>query len=273
MNAKHNSDKEQNQLDETPESLFRDIEIEFLIHELKDPIAVIETGLRTVLEKRDKFGPLTPRQEKTLNRVLRNSMKARDMLHGLLEVGRSEAGCFICCRFKPAQAAYGALLDALEMNAANLLEQFGENDSQKDVMNYLTEKRIFVDISPEAAEAEMHQDETKFRQIVGNLIKNAMHHRKQRIEIRMNREGDQLLLDVSDDGPGVDPADSERIFRRYARGNACSLIPRSGHGLGLAGARILTRCLGGDIELESKKGKGATFRVRLPLSLDSSSVQ
>jgi signal transduction histidine kinase len=268
MSAKHNPQKEQQQLDETPERFFRDIEIEFLIHELKDPLAVIETGLRTVLNKREKFGPLTSRQEKTLNRVLRNSMKAREMLHGLLEVGRSEAGCFICCRFKPAQAAYGALLDALEMNAANFLDQFGENDSQKDVLGVLSEKGISVDISPGAAEAEMHQDELKFRQIVGNLIKNAMHHRKKRVEIRMNREGDQLLLDVTDDGPGVDPGDREMIFRRYAQGDACALIPRSGHGLGLAGARILARCLGGDIELESKKGKGATFRVRLPLSLD-----
>jgi len=273
MNAKQIPQKERNQLDKSPERLFRDIEIEFLIHELKDPIAVIETGLRTVLEKREKFGQLTLRQEKTLKRVLRNSMKARDMLHGLLEVGRSEAGCFICCRFKPAQAAYNALLDALEINAANLLEQFGESDSEKDVLVFLSEKGIFIDISPEAAEAEMHQDETKFRQIIGNLIKNAMHHRKQRVEIRMNREGDQLVLDVSDDGPGVDPADREMIFRRYAQGNACSLIPRSGHGLGLAGARILTRCLGGDIELESKKGKGATFRVRLPLSLETGSEQ
>lgn len=255
-------------MDETPERFFRDIEIEFLIHELKDPLAVIETGLRTVLEKRKKFGQLTVRQERTLKRVLRNSMKARDMLHGLLEVGRSEAGCFICCRFKPAQAAYVALLEALEMNAAHLLDQFGENDNQQDVLGVLSEKGITVDISSGAAEAEMHQDETKFRQIVGNLIKNAMHHRKQRIEIRMNREADQLLLDVTDDGPGVDPDDREMIFRRYARGNTCSLLPRSGHGLGLAGARILARCLGGDIELESKKGKGATFCVRLPLSLD-----
>jgi C4-dicarboxylate-specific signal transduction histidine kinase len=42
---------------------------------------------------------------------------------------------------------------------------------------------------------------------------------------------------------------------------------RNGHGLGLAGARIIARCLGGNIEVDCAEGKGATFRLRLPLSL------
>ncbi|MGA8020769.1 MAG: hypothetical protein WCA42_18020, partial [Desulfobacterales bacterium] len=60
---------------------FREVEIEFLIHELKDPFAIIETGVRTLLEKKDKFGPLTPRQEKILKRTLRSSNRARTMLN------------------------------------------------------------------------------------------------------------------------------------------------------------------------------------------------
>ncbi|RLC07856.1 MAG: hypothetical protein DRI24_24220, partial [Deltaproteobacteria bacterium] len=49
-------------------SFFQDLSVEFLIHELKDPIAVIETGARTLLKKQDKFGSLSARQEKTMNR-------------------------------------------------------------------------------------------------------------------------------------------------------------------------------------------------------------
>jgi signal transduction histidine kinase len=82
----------------TPENFFRDVEIEFLIHELKDPLAIIETGLRTLLERQDKYGSLAPRQEKTLKRTLRNSKKARQMLANLLEIGRSESGCFFYAR-------------------------------------------------------------------------------------------------------------------------------------------------------------------------------
>ena len=100
---------------DTPEQFFREIEIQFLIHELKDPIAIIETGLRTLLEKQEKFGPLSSKQQNTLKRTLRNSKKARSMLNNLLEIGRSESGCFICSHFEPAQSVYEALKDSLEI--------------------------------------------------------------------------------------------------------------------------------------------------------------
>ena len=102
------------------EQFFREIEIEFMVHELKDPIAIIETGLRTLLERQDKFGRLSPRQENTLKRTLRNSKKARELLHNLLEIGRSESGCFIGERFQPAESAFEALKDALEIHAWNV---------------------------------------------------------------------------------------------------------------------------------------------------------
>src|SRR3989339_618414 len=95
-----------------PKTFFREVQIEFLIHELKDPISVIETGIKTLLTKRDKYGSLSASQEKTLNRALRNTKKAWEMLNSLLEIGRSEAGCFISCRFQPAQVAYETLLEA-----------------------------------------------------------------------------------------------------------------------------------------------------------------
>jgi two-component system OmpR family sensor kinase len=72
---------------------FREIEIEFLIHELKDPISVIETGVRMLLERKETHGPLSMRQEKTLKRVLRNAQKARNMMYGLLELWKFIMDC------------------------------------------------------------------------------------------------------------------------------------------------------------------------------------
>jgi signal transduction histidine kinase len=57
------------------------------------------------------------------------------------------------------------------------------------------------------------------------------------------------------------------VFKRYAQVKACSIVPRKGHGLGLAGANIISRCLGGSLKLESEKGKGATFRLKIPIRL------
>lgn len=248
---------------------FREVEIEFLIHELKDPLAVIETGVRTLLEKKDKFGPLTPRQEKILKRTLRNSNKARAMLSSLLEIGRSEAGCFFCAPFKPVPAAYGVLLEVLDGLPGDISEQFRVLTEEKAVRDFLARQGILLTIGSALEDAELLQDETKFRQIVGNLIKNALHFRKERVEIRMHLEIDTLLVEVADDGPGIDPAHHQMVFERYKQVNGCLLSPgtgqsRSGHGLGLAGALIMARCLGGDIELESTAGQGATFRLKLP---------
>ena len=254
---------------ESPGGFFRDVEIEFLIHELKDPLAVIETGLRTILEKRSKFGPLTSRQEKTVQRALRNSHKARQMLNGLLEIGRSESGCFICRRFQPAQSACVALLEALETTSRKDVVGGQTGKDSGPVHRLLETNGIFLDIAVDAAELEIFQDEIKFRQIIGNLIKNAIHHRRQRIDVRIFQQDELLFVEVTDDGPGVDPKERELIFQRYVQGKECSLTPRNGHGLGLAGARIIARCLGGEIELETTKGKGATFRMRLPLSIQN----
>ena len=78
----------------------RELQIEYLIHELKGPVSVIETGLRRILEKQQNYGPVSSRQEKTLLRTLRNTKKVREMLNDLLEIGRSEAGCFESCQFR-----------------------------------------------------------------------------------------------------------------------------------------------------------------------------
>jgi len=109
----------------------------------------------------------------------------------------------------------------------------------------------------------------RFRQIVGNLLKNALHHRRQKLEIKMDIEDDVVSLTVSDDGPGVEPDHHEMIFKRYAQVKECSIVPRKGHGLGLAGALILARCLGGDIKIVSEKGQGAAFCLTLPVSMEN----
>jgi len=269
MKANHNRENDTAPEDGEAGHFFREVEIEFLIHELKDPIAVIETGVRTILEKKEKFGPLTPRQEKILKRTLRNSNKARTMLNSLLEIGRSESGCFFCCRFKPVPSAYGVLLDVLDGLSEEISEQFRSLTEEKAMRAFLDRQGIILNFAPALEQTELVQDETKFRQILGNLIKNALHFRKERLEIRMKLENDQILVEVADDGPGIDTAHHQMVFERYRQVKECTLLPRNGHGLGLAGAMIMARRLGGDIELESTRGEGATFRLKLPLTFNT----
>ncbi len=244
---------------------FEDIQIEFLVHELKGPVAIIETGIRTLLDKQHKYGQLAPRQEKIIKRVLKNAQKARTMLYDLLETGRSEAGCIICRGFQPAKAIYETLINALEIMASDIFYQVTDYQEQEERLHFMLSCGISFEMDPLVSEAEMFQDEVKFRQITGNLIKNALHHRNQHLEIKVRLENDHLIVAVRDDGPGVKPDDQEAIFCRYTQVSASSDINRTGHGLGLAGALIAARSLGGDITIESDVEKGAVFRLNLPM--------
>ncbi|MCP4401222.1 MAG: sensor histidine kinase [bacterium] len=249
---------------------FHEMEIEFLIHELKDPISIIESGTRAMLEKPEKYGALSARQEKTLKRSLRSVRKAREMLNGLLEIGRSEAGQFACRSFQALGAMHKVLREILDTSVAHatISEGSHELDNEEHLRQFFRQHGIFFDINAQAREVELVQDETKFQQIFGNLLKNALHHRKERVHIRLAREGDFIQIDMADDGPGVNDEHREAIFQRYTRINPQPDLPRQGHGLGLAGALILARCLGGDIELHSTRGQGATFRLILPITFD-----
>ena len=247
------------------ENFFKEIDIEFLIHELKDPISIVETGAQMLLKKQERFGPLTERQAKTINRIIRNAAKARQMLYGLLEVGRAESGSFSCMQFDPVLAGYDALLQCLDLHAPATADKVRQIPQNEAALAYLNNSGIFFTVARAAEGLQLNQDETKFRQIAGNLIKNALHYRGERLELRLDVENDVFVMEVIDDGPGIPDKYQQSIFKRYTQAAECRQIARNGHGLGLAGARTLARSLGGDILVFSRKNEGATFRLTMPL--------
>jgi two-component system, OmpR family, sensor kinase len=251
------------------DGFFSDIDVEFLVHELKSPLSIVDSAVRMLLDKPDKYGPLTDRQSKVLKRALRNSGKARNLLAHLLEVGRSGAGCIECCLFDPLAVIDDVLMEAVEASDAEHWEALQAFDRTPDRATALGRCGIRINCTDGARGAQLHQDETKFRQIVGNLINNALQHRRRWLEISIDRRDEWLIIEVGDDGPGVEKEKREVIFERYTRLNSGELLSRSGHGLGLAGARIMARHLGGDIIVKSDCSSGATFCLTLPLNFDS----
>jgi two-component system, OmpR family, sensor kinase len=250
----------------TPEGFFKEIDVAFLVHELKDPVAVIEAGIRTLLERPESFGPLSERQERTLKRTLTNSRKVRSLLNELLEVGRGEAGCFITAVFRPAEAIFTALTAAAETFSSDLAELLTPEQTPEQIMAVLEGENIFFEVSPQAAAVEIVQDQRKLQHIAGNLIKNALYHRRKRVDIKVSLDSRGLTVEVRDDGPGVPASFQNEIFQRYSQATPCSSLARNGHGLGLAGARVLARCLGGDVSLISGRGSGAVFKFVMPVS-------
>jgi signal transduction histidine kinase len=246
------------------------LDVEFLIHELKDPLSVMETAVRMLLEKTDKYGPLTDRQTRTLKRALKSSQKARSLIGDLLEVGRSDAGCFQCYWFDAVATIHEVIMEALEATDTDLWEMLQSTEKQTDRTALLNQSGIGLNISADVCNLQLCQDEAKFRQILGNLIKNALQHRSAYLTIGMDCRDETVIIEVSDDGPGIEPDHQELIFNRYTRLSACTPLSRPGHGLGLAGARILARHMGGDITVRNNHTAGAVFCLMLPLSFKAS---
>jgi signal transduction histidine kinase len=99
-------------------------------------------------------------------------------------------------------------------------------------------------------------------QILVNLIGNAVRHSPSggTVHLAFARTAGTASVTVSDQGPGIDPADQQRIFERFERADA----EEGGTGLGLAISRRLARSMGGDVTLESAPSEGARFTLTLP---------
>jgi two-component system OmpR family sensor kinase len=112
-------------------------------------------------------------------------------------------------------------------------------------------------------------DEARLRQVVGNLVTNALTHTPPDTRVAVSvaaadDDPDVLVLRVADEGPGMDPADAERAFERFYRVDTARTREAGGTGLGLAIVASLVAAHGGSVDLVTAPGEGATFAVRLP---------
>lgn len=246
---------------------FEKLNIEFFVHEIKDPVAVIETALQALVDHKETYGPLSHLQEATLKRTLRSSKKIRQMLNEMLEIGRVEAAVFCKREFDLEKIAFETLIEALEIQSFPIFEAVEPIRNRKDKLKCLTSHGIYFFCDRKIKGFTVIQDEIKFRQIIINLIKNALYHRHQLVEIRLRLKDDHLIFTVGDDGPGVATEHHQLIFQQYMQIHDMPQMSRCGYGLGLAGARSLARCLGGDIQIQSQKGQGAVFRLSLPITV------
>jgi signal transduction histidine kinase len=114
-------------------------------------------------------------------------------------------------------------------------------------------------------------DEGRLRQVVGNLVTNALTHTPPdaRVTVTVSEAADDpdvLVLQVTDEGPGMEPTDAGRSFERFYRADTSRTRSAGGTGLGLAIVSSLVAAHGGSVELTTAPGEGASFTVRLPRS-------
>ena len=121
-------------------------------------------------------------------------------------------------------------------------------------------------------------DELRLRQVLGNLLGNALTHTPEgtaidvRVDARTDNHGRWVVLEVADKGPGLPPEHAARVFERFYRVDAARSRREGGSGLGLSIVSGLTEAHGGRVELDTTPGQGATFRVLLPMAADVATV-
>jgi two-component system sensor histidine kinase BaeS len=104
----------------------------------------------------------------------------------------------------------------------------------------------------------------RLRQVVGNLVSNAIRHTPPGGSVTVGANG--TAITVRDTGSGIAAADQPKVFDRFWRADESRSRATGGSGLGLAIARQLTEAHGGTIEVESEPGRGTLFTIRLPPS-------
>jgi len=245
------------------------IKIDFLVHELKSPLAVVEVGISSLLKRTEKYGPLTEKQERVLRRALRNIRVSQVLVNDTLELGRSREGVFKLKSCRLSNLILQVIVEVLDLADVNTSEKIKNCLDLSRLRDTLNEKGISLLIDEALWCQDIWLDEVKIKQIIRNLLNNALKYRKSRIEFDLREQEGCLSFSVKDDGEGIPPAFHKKIFECYFQTDDTNDINGygvRGHGLGLASVMVLLEDMGGELFLESDKEKGTKFLVKVPLT-------
>ena len=211
-------------------------------HELKTPLAAIRAYAETL-----QMGALEDPDaaESFVNNIISQADRLDGLVQGMLQLSRVEVGSALNYqRFD--------VIEAIEpcINAAHALGGA---------------KGVTIEVNaPESA--KIHSDRDGVQTIASNLLSNAVRYTEAggKVTVRVERQSNQLVLEVRDTGIGMAEEDLARIFERFYRAEKDRSSDTGGTGLGLAIVKHLTGALGGSVAASSELGKGSCFVVELP---------
>ncbi|MGV1088128.1 MAG: sensor histidine kinase [Mycobacterium sp.] len=160
-----------------------------------------------------------------------------------------------------------AQLDAqrpLERRRVDLLAL--ASDAVHDARSIAPGRPITLEVLDGPGTPEVIGDEARLRQVLGNLVANALRHTPDTaaVTVRVGTSGGDAVLEVDDKGPGMESADAQRVFERFYRADSSRTRASGGSGLGLSIVDSLVRAHGGQVTLTTAPGQGCCFRVSLP---------
>ena len=222
-------------------------------HELRTPLAV----LRGELENLAQDLQLGPQTRETLGSALEEVDRLADIVEGLLALSRLDTG-----EVKSEWARF----DLAELVTTTA-----------DQMSLLAEDKHITVVCDCAERVMVEGDQARLKQVVVNLLDNAIKYTPDggRIRLEIARDGDSAVLDVVDDGIGIPPEALPHVFKRFFRvdGSRSREPGAGGAGLGLSIVKSICDAQGAQVEVSSTPGQGSLFRVRHPLARSTPSAR
>ena len=213
-------------------------------HDLRSPIAYIQMSTEFLLESLDT---LSEDDYRTILADIRHQAQhMSSLLNDLLDVTQIEAG----------------KLD-LNPQPVDLPEFLGEVVQRHHRLGARKGTQVVLDAAPPG---QIRADPARLRQVMDNLISNAVKYAPAGSTVRVSAERLESgwRIDVADQGPGILPEDRHRLFTEFARLSARPTGGESSTGLGLAITKRIVEAHGGEIGVASEPGRGATFWFTLP---------
>jgi signal transduction histidine kinase len=211
-------------------------------HELKTPIHAIRGYSQLLLEGID--GPLTPAQQEDLENIVKSGDHLRALIDNILQFSKLEAG--------------GETLHLSEVEVTRLLEEALQN-----VKVLAREKGI--ELYAHGNGLRIQADETKLKQILINLVSNALKYTPQgQIEVTVEERNGEIVFAVRDTGIGIPQQFHQEIFEPFTQIDSSTTRQWGGIGLGLSIVKRYVEMHGGRIWLESAVGRGSTFYFTVP---------
>jgi signal transduction histidine kinase len=213
--------------------------LDAVAHDLRTPLTRLHVVLESALQERGETSA-----HDALADALEETERVAETLNVVMDVSEAEAGVMRLERL-PIEL-HEVLVDVLELYS----------DSAE-------EKRISLECTCGEG-LSVPADRRRLRQAFANLVDNAVKYTPPggRVAVEARREGGEVVVEVNDNGPGVAPAERERIWERLYRGDASR--SERGLGLGLSLVRAIVQAHEGRVSVEAAEGGGARFCVRLP---------
>ncbi|MBI1730371.1 HAMP domain-containing histidine kinase [Candidatus Acetothermia bacterium] len=212
-------------------------------HELKTPLHAIRGYSQLMLEGIE--GPVTPTQKEDLENIVQSSDHLRSLIDNILQFSKLESG--------------QEMIHPESVEVSKIVEE-----AMKHVSVLAREKGIAVHAS--ANGIRVYADETKLKQVLINLLSNALKYTKTgEVEVSTKKRRDEVLFAIKDTGIGIPEEMYEKIFEPFTQLDSSNTREWGGIGLGLSIVKKYVEMHGGKIWLESQVGKGTTFYFTIPL--------